>query len=392
MQSETAAGASDELLIGLIEPVEGQAQEDFWNNLSFAARCLEFIVPSSKVRSTVTSACLNHCVAWAADQVRQGLWAKEYAPESRPHKSEEVLSALTSCGAENRKTVSGRVEELLLGTIRQGSPSTSVAALDIAVTLQMLLIPYDLVGKANGSSHEVWTELGKRVISGCSEQLKTFSRDYFHLCFTAVVEHHVKVEDLISWHGLDALFRSRHFLLAWIQQIPLAVLLLQKLLHVPRHGEGADDVDKVLQDVGKIGRDALTISPPWMKEEGVGMYLSLLLDYDQTPWRQHFPETHPAADELFGAFVLVAAMLEAEEDAFSGSLSKHLFEILERSDAALLTVMRPIIMARYEPREPSSTQLAMEEWGLSDKQQIFVWRWLRREANIVAVSDKPEAP
>lgn len=71
IQSETAAGADDELIATLIEQANRGREEESWNYLAFAAQCLEFMVPSTTVRAEVTTVCLQRCITWAAHVISQ---------------------------------------------------------------------------------------------------------------------------------------------------------------------------------------------------------------------------------------------------------------------------------------------------------------------------------
>ena len=59
LQNKTIEDAGDELLSILIEQADKTQEDEAWNLLYFAARCLDFMVPSPRVTRQITTACIK---------------------------------------------------------------------------------------------------------------------------------------------------------------------------------------------------------------------------------------------------------------------------------------------------------------------------------------------
>jgi ABC-type siderophore export system fused ATPase/permease subunit len=63
LQNKNIEGAGDELLSALIEQADKTEEDEAFNLLYFAARCLEFMVPSPRVTRKITTACIERFIA-----------------------------------------------------------------------------------------------------------------------------------------------------------------------------------------------------------------------------------------------------------------------------------------------------------------------------------------
>ncbi len=79
LQNKNIEGAEDELLCALIEQADKAQEYEAWNLLSFAARCLEFMVPSPRVTRKITTVCIEQCIAFGIQQIEQ---EKESVPKT----------------------------------------------------------------------------------------------------------------------------------------------------------------------------------------------------------------------------------------------------------------------------------------------------------------------
>jgi predicted NACHT family NTPase len=59
IQNKNVEGAGDELLMMLIDPINHETDKIKWNMVSFAGRCLEFLIPIPKVTRSITSASID---------------------------------------------------------------------------------------------------------------------------------------------------------------------------------------------------------------------------------------------------------------------------------------------------------------------------------------------
>lgn len=71
LQNKKNVGAGDELLVALVERSHENTSNEGWNLLSFATRCLQFIVPKPKVRRYLVTECVEHCIAWGCERLEK---------------------------------------------------------------------------------------------------------------------------------------------------------------------------------------------------------------------------------------------------------------------------------------------------------------------------------
>jgi hypothetical protein len=61
-----------------------------------------------------------------------------------------------------------------------------------------------------------------------------------------------------------------------------------------------------------------------------------------------------------------------------------LVEELQENDWYCFGGIRWVLIARFQPVADDKVQAEMDRCGFSPEQQDFIWRWIRREINLVA--------
>jgi hypothetical protein len=116
LQSKKNVGAADELLTSLVNQSRRSRGDIGWNLLSFAVRCLQFIVPRPRVRREITKVCLERCLLWSNKK------SLNYLSDFEDHeKPREILSDLLDAPTENCITIAEVLEEVLEEHITHGS-------------------------------------------------------------------------------------------------------------------------------------------------------------------------------------------------------------------------------------------------------------------------------
>src|SRR5207245_5993511 len=126
IQNKNVEGAGDDLLMSLAEQVKGKQGGETWSILSFAIRCLEFIVPSPRVCRELTLLTLemvsrDHSTT---DSFKRG------EPDPR-----EVIAALVTAARENQRTIRETFEKTLRDRINSTDPTTASLAAEVALHL-----------------------------------------------------------------------------------------------------------------------------------------------------------------------------------------------------------------------------------------------------------------
>lgn len=90
---------------------------------------------------------------------------------------------------------------------------------------------------------------------------------------------------------------------------------------------------------------------------------------------QEAPEL--TSDEMFGAFCLIAAMLEASDDV------KQLPRLIKKAQHPCFNGLRETLLARIGNKKTDQVQVELDQCGLNSRQQDLTRRWVDREINFV---------
>ncbi len=354
IQNRSLEDAGDELLTMLIEQSRKAEEEEKWNLLFFAARCLTFIVPSPKVTRDIAVACVEHIFLLGI--VLLDKWGA--AGDIDSDKPEKLLTLLFSSLSENRPTVVDAFESFLANKFNNGSEQDAFLALEICI---MASVRVD----------HIFDRCPERTLLLCPKVLLVCNRAFFH--------GKVTVEDFIEWHGVSNLFRvCLHVIRRNSYSLPPASIIIKDvfLLNTLKQSRS-------LQALRSVGHILPSYPLPWIKQA----YLyECILSFPHQIFKAFYTsekmtDTPQAwhADELFGAFLLCAVWLEAQD------LSEQAIYInmLKTKVLPLFGLMRWILIAHFEPVTLDKIQAEFDNCKFTAEQQHFIQQWLRREVSLV---------
>ncbi|MBD0362528.1 MAG: NACHT domain-containing protein [Coleofasciculus sp. C3-bin4] len=369
LQNKNIEGAGDELLSALIEKAAKTEGEEAWNLLSFAVRCLEFMVPSPRMTRQITTACIERCIAFGIEQIE-----KEKDPEREPpsYESMQPLSTIRSllkAVAENQATIRDSFQNLLVERIDRASEKEAFLSLEIVLHGGEFYLPESFI---------------HHIFDSYSDRIKELYPKHFMICLKALFRGEVPLVDFIGWYGVKSIFCDAQFTLFPKAGIACAANKLlrysvQMVSYSPKQS-----TQYLIDDLREIGNILLSSSLPWVSKQqsDMGFYIDWILEEVPTDRlksesiREQFSQDSNA---LFGAFTLLAVVLEGAEE------EEEYFDQVEKSKAPLFDFMRWIFLARSDERETDTdkVQSEMDRCGFSTEQQEFIWRWVRREINLV---------
>jgi GTPase SAR1 family protein len=138
LDSKRRAGAGDELLTALINPAHTPSSgEASFNLLSFAVRCLQFIIPRERVVRSITEACIERCMRWGLEKRASitailGQGSPVLFEESAPA---QLFQDLIEATPENRARIAETVRERLVAYVISGQEAEARLALEIALSI-----------------------------------------------------------------------------------------------------------------------------------------------------------------------------------------------------------------------------------------------------------------
>lgn len=385
LQHKNVEGAGDQLLTGLISQAHETGGDNGWNLLSFAARCLEFMVPRPRVTRDITLACTERCLAWGLRQIKKG------EPPEREFKSHgsggprEILGDLLHAASENRAAIADSLEKLLIERINGGTEADSILALEIGMNLTLPLHRWQRRRVPHHELWDFWAGTSNRIFDACSNRLEALCPRHFPLCLGALWRGRVPLADLISWHGLEGIFRQSSYIMfpgTWRWAAAESFVQTAQQFSYQAASESSINFAARLSQLEEVGRILLYSPPPWLNVAVISGYRSPTWFFEEARFLGEEKRAREpmvlSPDALFAAFALLAAILEASD------------ELKQLPGKAVREIRRPffdslrwIFVARFDSAETEKVQAEMDRCGFTTEQQTFGWRWVRREIDLV---------
>lgn len=383
LQHKNIEGAGDQLLTSLISQERETQDDSTWNLLSFAARCLEFMVPRPTATREITLACAERCLAWGLKQIKRGERPeREYATHGRGEPT-ETLGDLLNAASENRATIADCLERRLIERINSSTDNDSVLALEIGLNLTL---PLHWRGTRAPSPEllKFWEDTSHRIANACSNRMEALCPTHLPICLEALWRGKVRLAELIQWHGPQAIFyHSSYVTFPNIWKGSVAESLVDAALQSshPSTSETSMSPAGRLRKLEEVGQILLSAPPPWFSAEDIVGSRGLPRFFGGP---RFFGKDSSASgpmvlssNALFGTFSLLAALLEVSDKP--GELPKGLIA----TNHPVLDSLRYILLARFDLAETEKSRTQLESCGFTTEQQTFVWRWVKREVNLV---------
>ena len=380
LQNKNVEGAGDELLTATIEEASKVKPNEEGNLVSFAGRCLEFMIPSPKVTRNITTACLDRCLNW---DLKQHETAKNHTRQfahSRISLPEELLTALLFAASENRPIIADSYEKLIIDRITNGSEPEALLALEIALNLPIArhrtrkqIVEEEFL--------KFWDTVTQRILTVSSDRLKELSKMHFRPCLDGFRKGIISVRDLIEWHGIEALFDGCEYKIfpdTWSASIAEVALfsLCTDLQDEP------DILGRGLSYVKEVSRILLSTPTPWIKGRRLDrehIFHVRHWDFGESETRRKSKNEKKRLsidpDALFVAFAFFAVMFEAAQE-------RKMSDWLKGVRGIILDSIHSTLLARFEQVDPKAVQSELVACGFTSEQKGFVWRWVRKEINL----------
>jgi hypothetical protein len=375
------------LLSILIEQADKTEEDEGLNLLYFAARCLEFMVPSPRVTRQITTSCIERFIGSELERIEKEKNSDYEFRSDEPTQQEETIWSLLDAAAENQIAIMDSFKNLLVDKINSSSEREAFISLDLVLSLEEFQVLRE----------EEFQHLNKmfidHIFESCNDRINELRKKHFMIGLVAFWRGELSLADFIKWYGAEGIFnegyynRSKEGLILWCAATRLIMPSLLMVSYSPE--QSTQDLIKDLQ----VGGDSLlSSSTPWISGEQSTLYFCCTnwdWEENQNDFSNHGSirkQLSQDSNAIFGAFALFAVMLEGAEEA------EKYFVQVEKSKAPLFDFMRWIFLARPEKREidTDKVQSEMDRCGFSTEQQEFIWRWVRREINLVGEADDEE--
>jgi hypothetical protein len=250
IQNKNTEGAGDELLNILLDPSQNEAGVSVaWNRLSFAARALEFLVPSPKIARRVASLCLDESVLIAA-----GSLAIDARSSMERRKLGELIASLLACSEENRPVVS----DALKSGLEQFANGEDLKLAAIAAEVMVHLPAFNLhtTSPNQAQIYRHWNAISEELVASNLSLIRSFLPGRLAMGQQLLWRGFLTFEEFIGVFGLDVLFRSSSVTLLEGSYAGVAV----SLLHHMAYWNLSDSAQRLFTDIGKFLGN---VAPPW---------------------------------------------------------------------------------------------------------------------------------
>jgi len=386
IQNKTLEDAGDELLLSLLNKAREAKEEDKWNMLSFAARCLEFIVPSPKVARIITTDCIELCLNWGLEKIEQDTSNKSDYHSFVKHNPNTILNNLSNATTENRGAIANTFEKVLTNRINIGSESEALLALEIGIHPYLFLTSFREKRRRQKDVFDFWQDVSDKIFDACWDRIEVLCPQHYRPCFDAFKRGRVSAENLIKWHGLNHIISdSNYIIFPHVHTFSLAERLLNKLLAYPYDINSPEKPDDDLIDLEKIGKILHSTPIPWINEITKRNHTVVFIRYVLRSRRQIERSVERTlnlnSDQFFGLFSLFSICLELSRNPQVEKMT--IFEVIKDNSHYLFNSIRWTLLARFERVEAYEVQAEMDLCKFTSEQQDFIWRWIRREIDLV---------
>ena len=391
LQDDHLEGAADQILMILLNEAAAKDinDRDGWNLISFAARCLQFLVPSSKVRRRIADECIKRYILWGRDRVNIRVNNRKPNDVAFDHfiSSERILDPLAdllSAAKENIDTISKSITENLTTAIRGHHSLDAELGVEINTFIPVSL-RYPRRERSDQAQTQLWQDLSDRIYDDCRTNIRRLAKDSSGVANIAFWRRDITAKQLIEWHGVSKFFHYFRYNLFPMMWSP-AGLLLGILLKGVSHSYYAiklSEIEKINRDRNEIrgvGKILLQTNLPWAKQTQAGLLHRFYFEHDPSDEVVAVEEAWDS-ELIFGGFTVIATQLEAATNR-RGKLSGELMRALRQSSAPFLQVFRYPLLARFE-ENPQSFEADLKQAELSSEQETLVRRWSNRELNLV---------
>ena len=377
LQNKDIEDAGDELLSILIEQADKTEDDEAWNLLYFAARCLEFIVPSPRVTRQITTACIERFIYMNPATREQlfgglGLNLNGFGLPDKSTQPITTISSLLDSAAENQATITDTFQNIIIEKINNTNEKEALLYLEFTICLKILHPHRSFTGS---------------IFDACSYRVEELSQKHLLICIVAFCKGSVSLINFLKWYGFKGIFCHGKTTIFPNKTIVGAAskLLIHSMRMISYSSKQSNQA--LIDDLRELSKVLLCSELPWLSQQQLELYdhmrfISKELEETQTEGLKHVSireVLHQDSLALFGAFALLAVLLEC------GKGSEGIFDWIEESEAPLFDFMRSIFLARSHHREVDTdkVQSEMDRCGFSTEQQEFIWRWVRREINLV---------
>lgn len=380
IQNKNVEGAADVLLNNLLSESQRSRGNKALNILSFASRCLEFLVPSPKTTRDVCSAALQHCFNWIVSQLTKNRRTHRQNQRKGHADLTEIIESLLTAASENRSLIVDSLEKFFAQRL-SGKEEDILGAMDMIMPLSFAIRPVTDHRTIDLDAVAYWDNFTDRVVNSNWNNVRKLCPTHRSIAYNALILGKISCEEFVNWHGVQSFFVAREYVLTRVIMPSAAELLLIALEHsseLPWWLRHLTNHRRVIEDVGKC---FIKIDVPWIAgndnsvDEHRYWYVGDLRHW--SPDEDVTTRKELSSAEFFGVFCLLSPMLEAHEK------DKHVIEWVKKSRRVPYESMRDIFLARFQHKQSRQIPLEIGTINLTEEQRRFITQWMQGSVDFV---------
>ncbi|MFC1491027.1 NACHT domain-containing protein [Nitrospinota bacterium] len=299
LQNKRTEGAADEMLSNLINKSKTASLKRSPYILSFAARCLEFIVPSPKVSRSIVDACIDYTVSRSLTNSKR---------RTRQRKRNiidmdinvDLSQDFANTASENIEIITDAYKNRIAYHLMQKNTKENILSLEITWHTNRLGYQAPLHADLwNAVSTDIFQENSDKILSLCPNNIFPSLKLLF--------EGSITIDSFIQWHGIPALFKCYGFITlnsTWL--VSPVDFLLSQFFEVSKKSKSATDSIKQIGHL--ISKAPLPIKVKSQSWEDLDTYVGPLWIPDDKKDIKTLLKIDP--ETFFGVFVLIAIKTE----------------------------------------------------------------------------------
>lgn len=314
MKGNRFQGDTDILLSGLLEAAHVSDTEAGWNFLSFASRCLEFMVPTPAIRRRIVRATVTALIEWLKKSTDASPDASRIDEGDAP--ALQAITALLHCSNENKNTIQ---DELLLVIEEQiYSSDNAIGSATASLICNLAFLGGDWPSK--NERRQNWTQVADRFFQKHENRFHFLAQHSPSLAIDLYFQQRLGILQLLEMHRLSPLFLNKYDVLIQGIHLSIAMLLVRSALSAHRRKQS-----KSFDDLQTVGQWLPQCPPPWKVARRLSFEPAESWALKPDKGEEQLSLGELTSDHIAGCLFLLAALYERCENKreFSDMLLSH---------------------------------------------------------------------
>lgn len=386
IQNRSIEDAGDELLSYLLKEIEiGQKDNnEKWNLISFAVRCLEFIVFSPKITTNIVTLTIEEGIKFGLSQFEDNDREKNYCLDNEEIVAESIQN-IGQSDWENKTKIISVIQELIIKHIDSSNYKKAALALEVS------FLTDELIDKNNRVIMS--SDFVNHIKVNYKNQLETILQKDIFTCNAFKNLFKIHLSDIIKWHNLENTLKFSSCRIATHFSYSSILLRSINILIDPEtyYDELLDKLD--IEDISYIGKTILNYQLPIVINNNIidrDLYVIIshylqCLDIQKKKFRLMIQNPNI----FFGIYIIFSIFLETKV------IDKKIQRIIRKvryNESLFFQVIYYTFLARYAKpgKYDRKVELELDKCKFNQEQRDFIWKWVRREINLVSIVDNEE--